>query len=68
MAKLTQKQIEKYIAGGGNHCPFCNSQDIEGHFVEIDSRGAAQLVSCNACGERWTDIYSLVRIETENSQ
>ena len=41
------------------HCPYCNSSDIEGREITIDSNEASQEVSCSNCMATWIDIYVL---------
>ena len=54
-------------AGGtdGVRCLFCGSPDLAGGFVDIDSSGASQRVSCSACRRYWFDVYELVDVLTE---
>ncbi len=64
MNKLTAEQKQKYIQSGGNNCPFCESDDIEGCVgIETGSGIASQNVICNNCNEEWTDIYTLTDVE-----
>lgn len=49
----------EYKAHGGNQCPCCKSNDIEGREINVDSGTASQEVVCNACGASWNDIYRL---------
>jgi predicted Zn-ribbon and HTH transcriptional regulator len=53
------KSQREYI-GTSSRCPCCDSSDVEGRFVEIDSGGAFQPVDCSACGFSWTDNYKLI--------
>ena len=46
-----------------SHCPFCDSDQIEGGFLEMDGSSAWQPVVCNDCGKGWNDIYNLVGYE-----
>ena len=56
----SEKELaQKYVQAGGVKCPFCDSQDIEGGSVEIDSGRAYQKVSCHKCGKAWHDGYTL---------
>ena len=41
-----------------DHCPTCDSTNIEGDSVDIDGSGAMQDVYCTECGTSWTDIYT----------
>lgn len=60
MPPLTQKQMEQYIAIGGTRCPYCESKNIS---AGIFDEGNVQEVECEDCGERWKDVYTLVRVE-----
>ena len=57
MSALTE---EDYVKIGGAKCPFCLSDQIEGGFVEIESAGAYQYITCLACERVWTDHYVLI--------
>ena len=48
-----------YVAHGGNRCPFCGSEEIEGSEVNIDSGYALQEVICQTCDSMWSDVYKL---------
>jgi transposase-like protein len=60
---IDQDAKESYIKGGGNHCPYCGSQNIEGGDRESDDWGISQGVYCRDCGKEWTDIYRLVDVK-----
>jgi len=62
---MKQKDIEKYIDRCGLHCPYCDSLDIKGGFVQIDAGSAWQEIECLDCGKLWKDIYRLVDIEED---
>lgn len=50
----------QYAATGGNRCPYCNSADIGSEdTVQTEAGIAWQDVSCNSCGGRWQDEYTL---------
>jgi transcription elongation factor Elf1 len=61
MTKLTLEQKAAYLADP-DHCPFCNSANIEGEAVDF-SDGVSQDVSCVDCGHRWTDVLKVVEIK-----
>lgn len=52
---------EKYLKNS-SRCMFCGSSNIEGGFVDIDGRVAAQPVRCE-CGAHWQDIYELKEVD-----
>lgn len=58
MKKIGKITVKKYIKQKGVRCPFCNSRDIRGDFVEIDEGGATQNISCLMCQHEWTDYYT----------
>ena len=64
---LTPTQIAKYLKNP-NHCPNCDSENIEGGFFESDSNEAWQIVDCLDCGFQWNDIYVLDNIDWEEGQ
>lgn len=61
--RFTEDQITNYLAHRGARCIACTSEDITGESVTIEDGKAFQEVSCNACKERWVDIYRLAGIE-----
>ncbi len=65
LKKLTLKDVKKYIESSGN-CPYCNSHQIEGGSIEVDSSYAWQKIRCYDCDSRWQDIYQLKSILVED--
>lgn len=70
--RLAMKMMEdagdieiKYLSCQGSTCPVCDSEDIEGHIVEVSCGYAHQEVSCNFCDSDWSDIYDLVGMELD---
>lgn len=59
--ELTDADIRRYLKSPA-HCPFCESQDIEGGRIEVDDGGAYQSITCNDCESEWDDAYELDRI------
>jgi len=53
------KTTKEYLARPG-HCPWCDSDRIEGQSVDIDNRYAYQQVSCLKCAAAWIDAYELI--------
>lgn len=51
---------EEYVAHGGNHCPACGSENLEGGHVSIHAGRAVQEVTCDDCCAEWEDNYKLV--------
>ena len=62
MGKLTPQAIKLYVINEGSHCPFCGSLNIEGEGHDYEGNMFFENVNCNACGEEWTDEYTLTGI------
>jgi hypothetical protein len=65
---LTQEQKQKYIEDGGEHCPFCGSEDMGwDNRIQLDDvpGKAYQIIFCSDCEGQWIDIYSLTDIQIE---
>jgi hypothetical protein len=63
MPNLTQEQIDKYFAHSGQHCPFCNSDQIQAGEMGVPNYHMAyQDVQCLICQKTWTDEYRLVGV------
>ena len=58
-AILIDDQKKEYVEKAYGKCPWCNSIDIEGGPIEIDSNEALQEVGCLECGKGWIDVYRL---------
>jgi hypothetical protein len=63
--KLTKEQIQDYIDGGGNRCPFCGSDNIEGGDREADGGIVSWSVLCLDCSAYWHDLYKLFDVYVE---
>lgn len=57
---------QQHIDNGATQCPYCNSYNIEGQEINIDSGSAWQDVSCNECGQEWQDTYTLTGYANTN--
>ena len=51
---------QSYLEGGGDHCPACKSDEIEGGSVQVDTGSAWQSMNCNSCEATWNAVYNLV--------
>ena len=62
MNRITAKESEAYVASGGEHCPKCNSEDIDstGNFDFLGDGLATLPMCCSACGQTWLDAYQLI--------
>jgi transposase-like protein len=56
MSQMTDKE---YVEDGGQHCPFCRSENIQGGSLQAEGRTAWQSVSCDDCGRGWQDTYQM---------
>lgn len=64
MAKpLTDQQQEEYLENHGLKCPHCGSENLNVGTLDADGPDAHAEVSCESCGERWVDVYTLIGIE-----
>lgn len=54
--------IQTYIKNKGVSCPFCETESIQGGFLEIEAGRASQEMSCIESGRDWQDVYQLVDI------
>lgn len=59
----TKKQVDEYLADGGNHCPLCGSRRISAGQSLWDGAKYSQLVTCKKCGREWWDLYTLTSIK-----
>ena len=56
---LTADQKRKYLQQRFGHCPYCDSDNIEGGQVDVEGNRAFQAVRCLACDRHWEDEYVL---------
>ena len=56
MKLMTQKQ---YVQKKGTHCPYCNSENIQGQHVEITDAFPEQEIICLDCDKEWVDFHKL---------
>lgn len=55
------KTQAEYLKKGGENCPVCNNDQIEGGFVDVNEGFADQHMTCSDCGAQWVDSYKLFR-------
>ena len=60
----TPEDVSIYLQFKGQHCPNCEHTTFTGEEVEIDEGAAYQWLTCEKCGSKWQDVYSLVGIHT----
>ena len=51
-----------------SRCPKCGAKDIEAGPHEYENDQVWTLVTCNACGFRWNDVYVLHHITDEDGK
>jgi formate dehydrogenase maturation protein FdhE len=51
-----------YIHRGGNHCPYCGSENIESGVITFETEVSAP-VGCNDCAKEWIDIYKICDVQ-----
>lgn len=62
---ISPEKVRQYLRTGGNHCPFCGSDQIDSGPIGVSdeyNEGCA-IVECLDCKKQWKDIYKLVTIE-----
>lgn len=62
---IDTNQEKEYIKNKGCKCPVCGSKDIEYSGFNGDGNIVTTDVTCNGCGETWTDCYTLTHIEQD---
>ena len=60
--KSKTKSVKEYLKTP-NHCPLCDSEYLNSSEKEINELSLVpeihQNISCDECGFKWTDIYTL---------
>lgn len=59
---LSAEAKAKYLKDGGNHCPYCGSDEVWSGYIRHDDELWAP-VHCEICEKIWKDIYKLARVE-----
>ena len=50
---------EEHAKMGGEDCPYCGADEVEGGNVDTGGGQATQTMFCLACGRDWLDHYVL---------
>jgi hypothetical protein len=58
--KLTKEQIKNYLKSP-NHCPYCNSKNIEADEINYDDTINCD-VYCTNCQRTWNEQYEVTNI------
>jgi len=56
---IDEKIKKQYMDCNGQHCPWCDSIDINMKDTYFDDAGAYGDCECENCGKKWRDIYTL---------
>ena len=59
---LTPEQKENYLKNP-NHCPKCDSENINCGSFNADCDYAWQGITCEDCQFEWDDVYTLTSID-----
>ena len=55
---ISKDAKDRYLKDGGNHCPYCGSDDIEAGPIQFDNDLNAK-VTCLTCWKTWTEFYKV---------
>jgi hypothetical protein len=61
---LTEEEKNKYLVSP-YLCSYCESDELSLGKVNADIHRAVQNISCRQCKKRWTNIYTLARVEED---
>jgi len=65
--KAAHKVKQKYYRdNGGNKCPHCHSDSIEGGQFNTDSNEVSQSMWCMDCEEGWIDHYTFSHFKEDS--
>ena len=59
---ISDEAKAKYLKDGGNHCPYCESEEVWSEHIRYDDE-LWTLTHCERCEKIWKDIYELTRVE-----
>jgi len=67
---IKNNQIKKYVEDKGEHCPYCESNNI--NITETvpnssDPSIISQTIECHDCGEEWKAKFILTDVYVEDS-
>ena len=61
--QMTNEKIDRYLANTGEHCPFCDSENLDWNTRDAEGDNVWQDVQCYDCNRSWRDYYKLYDIE-----
>lgn len=62
---MSQEKADKYFTNGGENCPQCGSEDIQGSMVWVVKGGALQDCFCSECEAEWQAKYTLTSVKVD---
>ena len=54
--------IQAYVDTGGIHCPYCESDQLTGHSLDLEAGHVWLAASCQSCDRRWEEQYTLAGV------
>jgi len=63
MAKLSEKELEKYKAAGAMHCPMCEAGDVETVEIHPHTDSVSIGMACWYCDGEWRETHELASVE-----
>ena len=51
----------KYLQDGGNHCPYCGSNNIVSGPIQYDDDLKSETI-CLGCNKMWIDFYKIADV------
>ena len=60
---LSKQQKNQYLLSGGEHCPYCGSDNIASGEFNTDGDSAWRTPDCVICGRVWREVYTMVDVE-----
>jgi len=61
------KTQQEHIEALGNHCPFCNSDEIVGGSFDVDNGRVFQPIYCLECDKGWENEYTISNYSTDDT-
>jgi hypothetical protein len=60
----------EYIRTGGTKCPFCGADgdQLDSGSFETDCNYSSREVTCDACDEEWTELYTMTGVTQDNGK
>jgi DNA-directed RNA polymerase subunit RPC12/RpoP len=56
---ITERETAEYMETNGQHCPNCQSNDLDCDRIQVDNDTAWQEIRCEQCKSTWIDLYML---------